>query len=156
MMRTGLAQQVEVVDAGADAHIPPIPRISIQAFCETPEVAGAMQAAIGDRRMVKAHVKVQMGGLVAALEAYNGAATPNVILIEHIGNGIELLSGLDRLSEVCDAGTKLVVVGRLNDIVLYRELVRRGVSDYVVSPISPLDLVRTRSEERRVGKECRL
>jgi len=142
MMRTALAQQAEVA-ADAGAHIAPVPRISIQAFCETPEVAGAMQAAIGDRRMVKAHVKVQMGGLVAALEAYSGSATPNVILIEHIGNGIDLLSGLDRLSQVCDAGTKLVVVGRLNDIVLYRELVRRGVSDYVVSPISPLDLVRT-------------
>jgi pilus assembly protein CpaE len=143
MMKTGLAQQAEVVSADAGTHIPPVPRISIQAFCETPEVAGAMQAAIGDRRMVKAHVKVQMGGLVAALEAYSGAATPNVILIEHGGNGIDLLSGLDRLSEVCDAGTKLVVVGRLNDIVLYRELVRRGVSDYVVSPVSPLDIVRT-------------
>src|SRR5438552_12085596 len=122
MMRTGLAQQAEVA-ADTDAHIPPVPRISIQAFCETPEIAGAMQAALGDRRMVKAHVKVQMGGLVAALEAYNGAVTPNVIMIEHTGSGIDLLSGLDRLAEVCDAGTKLVVVGRLNDIVLYRELV---------------------------------
>jgi len=146
MMRSGIAQQVEIAAPDAGAHIPPIPRISIQAFCETPEVAGAMQAAVGDRRMVKAHVKVQMGGLVAALEAYGSAATPNVILIEHIGNGIDLISGLDRLSEVCDSGTKLVVVGRLNDIVLYRELVRRGVSDYVVSPVSPLDLVRAFSQ----------
>jgi pilus assembly protein CpaE len=145
MMRTALAQQAEIATDGGD-HIAPVPRISIQAFCETPEVAGAMQAAIGDRRMIKAHVKVQMGGLVAALEAYSSSATPNIILIEHGGNGIDLLSGLDRLAEVCDAGTKLVVVGRLNDIVLYRELVRRGVSDYVVSPVSPLDLVRTFSQ----------
>ena len=146
MMRTALAQQTDALSADPGAHIAPVPRISIQAFCDTPEVAGAMQAAIGDRRMVKAHVKVQMGGLVAALEAYSGSATPNVILIEHIGSGIDLLSGLDRLSEVCDAGTKLVVVGRLNDIVLYRELVRRGVSDYVVHPVAPLDLVRTFSQ----------
>jgi pilus assembly protein CpaE len=91
--------------------------------------------------MVKAHVKVQMGGLAGALEAYRNAATPNVIMIEHNGNGAELLAGLDRLAENCDAGTKVVVVGRLNDIILYRELVRRGVSDYVISPLSPVDVV---------------
>jgi pilus assembly protein CpaE len=126
-----------------DRHIAPLPRVSIQAFCETPELAGSMQAALGDRRMAKAHVKVQMGGLIAALEAYKNAATPNVIMIEHLGNGIDLIAGLDTLSEVCDAGTKVIVVGRLNDIVLYRELVRRGVSDYVVAPLSPVELVRT-------------
>ena len=124
-----------------ERHIAVVPRVSIQAFCETADLAGSMQAAIGDRRMTKAHVKVQMGGLSAALEAYKNAATPNVLVIEHLGNGIDLIAGLDTLAAVFDAGTKLIVVGRLNDIVLYRELVRRGVSEYLVSPLSPLDLV---------------
>ncbi|MEX2128091.1 MAG: CpaE family protein [Xanthobacteraceae bacterium] len=128
--------------AAGERHIAPVPRVSVQAFCEVPELAHAVQAAAGDRRMAKAHVKVQMGGLAGALEAYRSAATPNVILIEHNGNGNELLEGLDRLAEVCDAGTKVVVVGRLNDIILYRELVRRGISDYVISPLSPVDVVR--------------
>jgi pilus assembly protein CpaE len=83
-----------------------------------------------------------MGGLPAAVEAYRGAATPNVIIIEHNGHGTELIEGLDRLAEVCDAGTKVVVVGRLNDIILYRELVRRGISDYLISPLAPIDVVR--------------
>jgi pilus assembly protein CpaE len=34
------------------------------------------------------------------------------------------------------------VVGRLNDIVLYRELIRRGISDYLMSPIGAIDIVR--------------
>lgn len=127
----------------SERFIAPIPRVSIQAFCETPDLAGSMQAAVADRRMAKTHVKVQMGGLIAALEAYKNAATPNVILIEHLGSGVDLIAGLDTLSEVCDAGTKVVVIGRLNDIVLYRELVRRGVSDYLVAPLSPIELVRT-------------
>jgi len=146
MTKLATAQQAENFAAGAEGdrqHIAAIPRISIQAFCETPELAGSMQAAVGDRRMAKAHVKVQMGGLIAALEAYKSASTPNVILIEHLGNGVDLIAGLDSLSQVCDAGTKVIVVGRLNDIVLYRELVRRGISDYVVAPLSPIDLVRT-------------
>jgi len=125
-----------------EGHIAPVPRISIQAFCETSDLAQAVQAAGTDRRMAKAHIKAQMGGLAAAVEAYRGSATPNIILIEHNGHGNELLEGLDRLSEVCDAGSKVLVVGRLNDIILYRELVRRGISDYLISPLSPLDVVR--------------
>jgi pilus assembly protein CpaE len=125
-----------------ERHIVAVPRVSIQAFCETADLAGSMQAAIGDRRMAKAHVKVQMGGMIAALEAYKNAATPNVLLIEHLGSGVDLIAGLDHLAAVCDAGTKVIVVGKLNDIILYRELVRRGVSEYLVGPLSPLDLVR--------------
>ena len=116
--------------------------MSVQAFCETEQLANSVQAAAGDRRMAKAHVKAQMGGLAGAVEAYRGSATPNVIMVEHNGGGIELIEGLDRLAECCDAGTKVLVVGRLNDIVLYRELVRRGISDYLISPLAPVDVVR--------------
>jgi pilus assembly protein CpaE len=144
MTKYALAHELEMPAPAVEAsrHIPPVPRISIQAFCEMPELATAIQAAAGDRRMAKAHVKVQMGGLTAASEAYRNAATPNVIIIENNASGNELLEGLDRLSEVCDAGTKVIVVGRLNDVVFYRELVRRGISDYIISPVAPIDVVR--------------
>jgi pilus assembly protein CpaE len=36
----------------------------------------------------------------------------------------------------------VVVIGHLNDIVLYRELIARGVSDYLVAPITVLEAVR--------------
>ncbi len=124
-----------------ERHIAPVPRITIQAFCETPELAHAVQGGAADRRMARAHVKVSMGGLPAAEEAYRSSATPNVIFVEYNGHGNALLEGLDRLAESCDAGTKVVVVGRVNDIILYRELVRRGVSDYLVAPLAPLDIV---------------
>jgi pilus assembly protein CpaE len=130
-------------DAAAEQHIAPVPRISIQAFCENAETAAAMQAAGEDRRMAKAHLKIQMGGIVAATEAYRASATPNVVIIESEGRGESLLTGLDSLAEVCDAGTRVVVIGHLNDIVLYREMVRRGVSDYLMAPVDTIDLIRT-------------
>jgi pilus assembly protein CpaE len=92
--------------------------------------------------MSKAHLKVQMGGMTAAIEAYRASATPNVVIIEADGRGDELLAGLDTLAEVCDAGTRVVVVGHMNDIVLYREMVRRGVSDYLITPLGTLDIIR--------------
>ena len=123
-------------------HIAPAPRVSIQAFCETVETAAAIQAAGEDRRLGKAHLKIQMGGITAAIEAYSNSPTPNVIVIESESRGEDLLAGLDSLSEVCDAGTRVVVIGRQNDVLLYRELVRRGISDYLISPLGTLDVVR--------------
>ena len=69
-------------EAGVSEHIAPAPRVSVQAFCETVETAAAVQAAGEDRRLGKAHLKIQMGGITAAVEAYRSSPTPNVILIE--------------------------------------------------------------------------
>jgi pilus assembly protein CpaE len=125
-----------------DEHIAPAPRISIQAFCESVETAAAVQAAGEDRRLGKAHLKIQMGGIVAATEAYRTAPTPNVIVLEFESRPDEVLAGLDSLAEFCDAGTRVIVIGRYNDVLLYRELVRRGVSDYLILPVGTLDIVR--------------
>ena len=132
-----------VETAAIDQHIAPVPRISIQAFCESSETAATIQAAGDDRRMAKAHLKMQMGGIAAAAEAYKSSPTPNVIIVESEGRSDDLLAGLDQVAEVCDAGTRVIVIGRLNDVVLYRELVRRGVSDYLIAPIDPLDVMRS-------------
>jgi len=122
-------------------YIAPAPRVSVQAFCATAETAASVQAAAEDRRMTKAHLRVQMGGVAAAAEAYRSSPTPNVILLESDTRGEDILTGLDDLSEVCDEGTRVVVIGRFNDIVLYRELIRRGVSDYLMAPVLPIDIV---------------
>src|ERR1700761_5813634 len=126
----------------AEEHIAPAPRVSVQAFCETVETASAVQSAGEDRRLGKAHIKIQMGGMAAATEAYRTAPTPNVIILETEGRN-DILAGLDQLATVCDSGTRVIVIGRINDITLYRELVRRGVSDYVIAPITTIDVVRS-------------
>jgi pilus assembly protein CpaE len=128
---------------GREEQIAPAPRVSVQAFCETVETAAAIQAAGEDRRMAKAHLRIQMGGLAAAAEAYQSAPTPNVIMLESECRGDEILAGLDQLAQVCDAGTRVVVIGRTNDVTLYRELVRRGVSDYLIAPVGALQVVRS-------------
>ncbi|HET9617579.1 MAG TPA: CpaE family protein [Pseudolabrys sp.] len=138
-----LGQPAAAEPPAADEHIAPAPRVSVQAFCETVETAAAVQAAGEDRRLAKAHVKIQMGGIAAAIEAYRASATPNVIVIEADTRAEEILGGLDQLAEVCDAGTRVVVIGRINDVTLYRELTRRGVSDYMISPVGTLDVVRS-------------
>jgi len=65
-----------------------------------------------------------------------------VIILETEGRN-DILAGLDELATVCDPGTRVVVIGTPNDTAPYRELVRRGVSDYVIGPVKPLDVVRS-------------
>src|SRR4249919_583153 len=135
-------ERPEVGAPSAEDHIAPAPRVSVQAFCETVETAAAVQSAGEDRRLGKAHLKIQMGGMAAAVEAYRSAPTPNVIILETEGRN-DILAGLDQLATVCDAGTRVIVIGRINDVMLYRELVRRGVSDYVLAPVGAIDVVRS-------------
>ena len=146
------------VEGAPEEHIAPAPRVSVQAFCDSVETAAAVQSAGEDRRLAKAHVKIQMGGATAAVEAYRSSPTPNVIIIEAEARGDDILHRLDQLAEVCDAGTRVIVVGRINDVTLYRELTKRGVSDYLMSPVGTLDVVRsvcglfTAPEAKAVGR----
>ena len=128
---------------GREEQIAPAPRVSVQAFCETVDTAAAVQAAGEDRRMAKAHLRIQMGGLTAAVEAYQSSPTPNVIILESENRGDDILGSLDKLAEHCDPGTRVVVIARANDVMLYRELVRRGVSDYLIAPVGALQVVRS-------------
>ena len=132
----------EVAPTPVEIHIAPAPRVSVQAFCDSVETAAAVQSAGEDRRLGKAHLKIQMGGMAAAIEAYRCAPTPNVILLETDGRS-DVLAGLDQLATVCDSGTRVVVIGRINDVTLYRELVRRGIRDYVIAPVTAIDMVRS-------------
>jgi pilus assembly protein CpaE len=129
--------------AGRDERIAPAPRVSVQAFCETVETAAAIQAAGEDRRLAKAHLRIQMGGLAAAIEAYQNSPTPNVIILETENAGADILNRLDELAPVCDAATRVIIIGRMNDIALYRQLVHRGVSDYLIAPVGALQVVRS-------------
>jgi len=126
----------------AEEFIAPAPRVSVQAFCETAETASIIQTAAEDRRLTKVHLRMQMGGVAAALESYKTSPTPNVVILESEDRGNGMLSGLDELADVCDAGTRVIVIGRHNDVVFYRELIRRGISDYMIAPVTAIDVVR--------------
>src|SRR4030088_3125457 len=83
-----------------------------------------------------------MGGMAGAVEAYHTVPTPNVIILE-TERDHDILAGLDELATVCDPGTRVVVIGSNSDVAPYRELVRRGVNDYVIGPVETLDVVRS-------------
>lgn len=136
-----IPQAHEPVSNGHLDDLRPVPRITIQAFCESDIVAQTLEMTSKDRRMARAHVKVLMGGVPAAVEFYGTSPTPNLIIVESKLSGKELMASLGRLAGVCDAETKVIVLGHFNDIVVYRELISNGVSDYLVAPVSMADIM---------------
>ncbi len=126
--------------------IPPVPRVSIHVFCESPSLSGMVEGAVADRRMQNAKVKSRMGGVRGALAAYREEQAPDVIVLEVGGDSATFLADLDGLAEFCDDSTRVVVMGRINDITLYRALMARGVSEYLVEPFHALEFVRAISE----------
>jgi len=130
-------------DASSDqrAEVAAIPRIVVQAFCDSPEIMDAIRLAAQDRLMARARVTVHSGGAGMAVQILQDEPTPSLIVMESRDPAEVLLSQLDRLAENCDAGTKVLVLGYANDIAFYRELMRRGVSEYIVAPVDPMTLV---------------
>jgi pilus assembly protein CpaE len=118
-----------------------VPRIAIHVFAERQDTLNAAERAAQDRRMSRATTQIRVGGVMAAVETYQHEPTPPLIIVECLRDPQGLLQEVDQLAEVCDAGTKVVVIGSTNDIILFRELMRRGVSEYLVAPLQPLQLI---------------
>ncbi len=130
----------------SDLILASVPRITIEVWYQSATVLGLMQEAVKDRHMTKPVLELMPGGIAAALEHYQANATPNLIVVEATENRAAFLSELDQLAEFCDANTRVIALGRTNDILLYRDLLARGVSEYLVEPYDVLDLVRAISQ----------
>jgi pilus assembly protein CpaE len=117
-----------------------LPRLAMHAFCEDERTAGLIRDARTDRRLTRAHITVQMGGVHQACSFYEKAPTPDLIVVESLLAAADMLADLERLADVCEPETKVLVIGHINDVLLYRELMRRGVSEYLVAPAAPADI----------------
>ena len=126
--------------AGGDR---PIPRITVHGFCTRTSSLNLLRTIMNDRRMKNVTMDVFEGGVPAAMEYYVNETTPNLLIIESAGDPRQLLSELDSLAEYCDENIRVLVLGQTNDIRLYRELMRRGVSEYLVAPIDPVQMIRS-------------
>jgi pilus assembly protein CpaE len=101
----------------------------------------AVTEGLSDRRLSRSKVDVRLGGIEAAIAHYQENSTPQLVLLETNSEGADVLAELDRLAEVCDAGTNVLLMGSSNDIALYRELIRRGVTEYLVGPVAPKQIL---------------
>ncbi len=131
----------EAIRMGELEHMRPLPRISVHAFCESEGLQQVMERCANDRRMSKVSLRITSGGTAAAANMFASAPTPNLIILETRANPAGLLAELAPLAAVCDPSTKVIIVGYYNDIGLYRDLIRNGISEYMVQPVAMPDIM---------------
>ena len=136
-----LRQAEEAMRMGELENMRPLPRISVHAFCESEGLQRVMERCANDRRLSKVSMRITSGGTAAAANMFSSAPTPNLIILETRANPANLLAELAPLASVCDPSTKVIIVGYYNDIGLYRDLIRNGISEYMVQPIAMPDIM---------------
>lgn len=137
------AAQSNTTPSSEEFPVALVPRVNIHTFCDNQQTAETLQSAAMDRRMSKAHVTIQLGGIMAAVQVYQTQPTPNVLVVESHSSRDGILAELGQLAQVCQPTTKVIVVGHLNDVILYRELIRQGVSEYLVAPLGQMQIIET-------------
>ena len=117
-------------------------RLSIDAFTARPETQAALAGLGEHRELSRCRVAIRPGGFPAAISHYGDTPPSQVIIVEE-DDPDHLFDSLERLAEVCDPDTRVMVIGATNDIGLYRKLVALGVGEYLPRPVSADQIVET-------------
>lgn len=76
-------------------------------------------------------------------DAMNGLAairTPPLLIVD-LGDAADIMGAAEQLATVCDAGAQVILLGRVNDLRVYRDVIAAGVADYLVKPFAVEDLI---------------
>ena len=84
------------------------------------------------------------GTVDAAIEQLEQRASPRLLIVDVTGVA-DPAAQVKKLSEVCEPGTGVIVIGDLNDIRLYRDLKQAGVVEYYFKPLVSTLVTRTAS-----------
>jgi pilus assembly protein CpaE len=104
--------------------------------------AALAQQMAGNWRFARVGIHVERAGIEAAISHYKQTPAPELIVIETNDISDDFIQQLGALAGVCSAATDAVIIGPKNDVHLYRHLVEMGVKDYLVRPVSEVDMVK--------------
>ena len=134
------AQTVDM-DPGRVAPRAALPRARVEAFAVSTAVLAAVDGAARDRRAARSEFVIHRGGFAEAIARYRDHPPPDLILVEDAASVDRLKVQIEALAELCPPSTRLAIIGLCNDITLYRQLIKLGVSDYMAQPVTPLTLL---------------
>jgi pilus assembly protein CpaE len=82
---------------------------------------------------------VREDGIGAALGALSQVAAPSTLVVD-IGDSDDPAAGIRALAKLGSGRSRIIALGMVNDIALYRALREAGAADYLVKPIVPAAL----------------
>jgi pilus assembly protein CpaE len=118
-----------------------IHRFNIEAFPLSRETEAALEGLRAEREFSKVKLSILFGGLPRAVKHYTDNPSPRVIIVEDPSGIDQLMSNLGQMAEVVEPGRKVIVIGSINDVQVYRRLVSQGISEYLVGPVSTQEIV---------------
>jgi pilus assembly protein CpaE len=118
-----------------------IHRFNIEAFPLTRETEAALEGLRAEREFSKVKLSILFGGLPRAAKHYADNPSPRVIIVEDPSGLDQLMKNLEHMAEVVEPGRKVIVIGSINDVQVYRRLVSQGISEYLVGPVSTQEIV---------------
>ncbi len=117
------------------------------AFVNDPETHGISNIVCGPRFP---GLQIVNGGTREVVD-YLAAGAPPKLLIVDVSDSAKPMSAMQPIIAAFAEDTKVIAIGAVNDINLYREMTEAGISDYLVKPVGDraLDGAINRAEERR-------
>jgi pilus assembly protein CpaE len=82
-----------------------------------------------------AEAVVRPGGVAVATGAVDRNKPPQLLLVD-LADATEPAQMVAQLMSRCGPATRVIAIGTVNDVTLFRQLSAEGVSDYLVKPVS--------------------
>ncbi len=114
--------------------------VQVGVFLENQDDIETIRTSLKNLDIKKSDIK--KGGLKEALDVFSHKKSPQFLIID-VSKSDMPVSDLNRLANLCDPGVSLLAIGARNDVGLYRDLMKLGIADYLVSPLFPDILDRT-------------
>jgi len=108
-------------------------RARLMAFVVDGQTEAALKACLPNLSFPNA--TITRGGIVRAIQHLGTERTPECIIVDISGADMPA-SQMHDLAELCEPGVIVIAIGDLNDVGLYRDLVKAGVSEYIVKPVT--------------------
>ena len=111
------------------------------AFAADRDTEAVLKNYVLEQAMPHAHVAI--GNIDDAIAYLLKIERSPLFLLVDLHSSAMPLSALARLAEVCEPSVQVVALGERNDVGLYRSLLKLGVRDYLVKPLTVELLNRT-------------
>jgi pilus assembly protein CpaE len=115
------------------AATPPAERARLMAFALDGQSEASLSSCLAQLSIPSPLIK--RGGLAGAIRYLGIERSPESIIVDISGAEMPA-SQIHDLAELCEPGVTVIAIGDCNDIGLYRDLVRAGVSEYIVKPVT--------------------
>jgi pilus assembly protein CpaE len=111
----------------------PEDRVRLMAFVADGESEALLTSCLA--RLSVANPLIRRGGLPSAIRYLGTERSPESMIVDISGAEMPA-SQIHDLLELCEPGVTVIAIGDRNDVGLYRDLVRAGVSEYIVKPVT--------------------